>query len=130
MLAPYRHPYNKALGIVANLDHSIMHCCASAQADALSLTFISPDERIDTLFMKHQGQLAEKNKDILRQIVLAVEFLTKQGLSFRGCRDDRVNYGINRVNYGINRVNYSINRGNFIATLLGSMGSAILPTCT
>ena len=88
MLAPYRHPYNKALGIVANLDHSIMHCCASAQADALSLTFISPDEGIDTLFMKHQGQLAEENKDILRQIVLAVEFLTKQGLSFRGRQDD------------------------------------------
>ena len=39
-------------------------------------------------------------------LVLAVEFLAKQGLPFRGHRDDKVDFSIEDVN-----------RGNFIATL-------------
>ena len=44
--------------------------------------------------------------EIIRQIILAVEFLAKQGLAFRGHRDDRVDFS-----------SYEINRGNFVALL-------------
>ena len=42
----------------------------------------------------------------LRQFVLAVELLEKQGLAFRGHRDDRVDFS-----------SYEINRGNVVALL-------------
>ena len=50
--------------------------------------------------------MAEVNKHILSQIILAVEFLAKQGLAFRGHRDDNVDFS-----------NEDTNCGNFIATL-------------
>ena len=51
-------------------------------------------------------QHVKENTEILRQIVMAVEFLAKQGLAFRGHRDDKIDF-----------TNEDMNRGNFIATL-------------
>ena len=66
--------------------------------------------------MKQRVQQEEENKEILRQIVLAVEFLAKQGLPLRGHRDDKVDFA-----------NEHINRGNFIAVLqLLAKGNDIL----
>ena len=59
-----------------------------------------------TQLMKQQQQLAEKNKEVLRQIVLAVEFLANQSLPFRGHCDDKVDFSCDDTN-----------RGNFVATL-------------
>ena len=62
----------------------------------------------------HFGHRAEKSKEnqisqnneVLKQIVLAVEFLAKQGLPFRGHRDDKVDFSLE-----------SKNKGNLVATL-------------
>ena len=51
-------------------------------------------------------QQVKENTEILRQIVMAVDFVAKQGLGFRGHRDDKVDF-----------TNEDMNRGNFIATL-------------
>ncbi len=56
--------------------------------------------------MKQQNKQEQTNKDILRLIVIAVEFLAKQGLPFRGNNDDKVDFS-----------DESINRGNFVALL-------------
>ena len=56
--------------------------------------------------MKEREQQASENKHVLSQIILAVEFLAKQGLPFRGHRDDKVDF-----------LAEDINQGNFIATL-------------
>ena len=66
--------------------------------------------------MKQKVQQEEENKEILRQIVLTVEFLAKQGLPLRGDRDDKVDFA-----------NEDINRGSFIAVLqLLAKGNDIL----
>ena len=56
--------------------------------------------------MRERDQQASENKYVLSQIILAVEFLAKQGLPFRGHWDNKVDFSIEDVN-----------RGNFIATL-------------
>ena len=58
------------------------------------------------MLLKQNNQLADENKHILCQIILAVEFLVKQGLAFRGHRDDNVDFS-----------SEDTNRGNFVATL-------------
>ena len=64
------------------------------------------DIRVDCQLTKHQVQQTEENKVILRQAVLAVKFLAKQGLAFRDDHDDKVDFA-----------RPDVNRGNFIATL-------------
>ena len=52
--------------------------------------------------MKQQDQQAVENKEVFVQIVLAVEFLAKQGLPLRGHRYDKVDFDkddTNRVNF-------------------------------
>ncbi len=66
-------------------------------------SFTNADSTIDTRLMKQQGQQAE---EILCQIVLAVEFLAKQGLALRGHRDGKVDFASD-----------DIDRGNFNTTL-------------
>ena len=66
--------------------------------------------------METQKVQAEENREILRCTVLAVEYLAKQGLSFRGHRDDKVDYSVSDAN-----------RGNFIALLqLMAKGNMVL----
>ena len=55
--------------------------------------------------MRERDQQASEDKHVLSQIILAVEFLSKQGLPFREHRDDKVDFSTE-----------DINRGNFIAT--------------
>ena len=65
---------------------------------------------------KEREQQASENKHVLSLIILAVEFLAKQALPFRGHRDDKVDFLVEDVN-----------RGNFIATLqLMAIGDTIL----
>ena len=69
-----------------------------------STEFFKP--RIDTRLLK----------EVLRLIVTAVEFLAKQGLPFRGNKDDNIDFS-----------DETVNRGNFVATLqLPAKGSTIL----
>ena len=66
--------------------------------------------------MKQKAVQEEENKEVLRQIVLAIEFLAKQGLTLRGHCDDRVDFA-----------NEDVNRGNLIAVLqLLSKGNSSL----
>ena len=84
-----------------------MHKYATEQADLFKQTFENPDRcRVDSQLATSVANQATENKEILRQIVLAVEFLAKQSLAFRGHRDDRVDFS-----------SYEINRGNFVALL-------------
>ena len=84
-----------------------MHKYATEQADLFKQTFENPDRcRVDSQLATSVANQATENKEILRQIVLAVEFLAKQSLAFRGHRDDRVDFS-----------SYEINRGNFVARL-------------
>ena len=119
VLSPYKTPYSKALGkdgILVCHDHALMHCRAAERADLFIRNYNNPDERIDARLMKEKDQQASENKHILRQIILAVEFLAKQALPFRGHRDDKVDFSIEDAN-----------RGNFIATLqLMAKGDSIL----
>ena len=87
-------------------DRAVMHCRAAECADLLLRNYNNPSERIDARLMKDREQQASENKHILRQMILAIEFLAKQGLPFRGHRDDKVDFSVEDVN-----------RGNFIATL-------------
>ena len=83
-----------------------MHKCATEQADLFKQTFKNPDRYRDSQLATSVANQAIENKEILRQIILAVEFLAKQGLAFRGHHDDRVDFS-----------SYEINRENFVALL-------------
>ena len=84
-----------------------MHKYATQWADLFKQTFENPDRyRVDSQLATSVANQAIENKEILRQIVSAVEFLAKQGLDFRSHRDDRVDF-----------FSYEINRGNFVALL-------------
>ena len=83
-----------------------MHQRSTERADLFLRNYQHSNERIDSRLLHQSNQLAEENKHVLSQIVLAIEFLAKQGLSFRGHRDDKVDFSDD-----------SSNRGNFIATL-------------
>ena len=106
VLSVYQSPYNKALGkdgILVCHEKSTMHCHATNQADLFLLSVRNPDSQIDVRSMAQSDQQVKKNTQILQQIVIAFEFLAKQGLALRGHRDDKVDL--------------DMNRGNFIATL-------------
>ena len=83
-------------------NNSIMHNHSTEKAASFHHNFSNPAERVDCQLTKQGDQLASKNK----LIVLAVEFLAKQGLPFRGHGDDKVDFSSEKTN-----------RGNFIATL-------------
>ena len=71
-------------------------------ADVLKISIENPASRIDVQMSSSlQSQMAE-NKHILRQIVRAVLFLAKQGMAFRGDRED---------------IHSQKNPGNFLALL-------------
>ncbi|KAL5514919.1 hypothetical protein EMCRGX_G000003 [Ephydatia muelleri] len=109
VLTVYQSPYNKALGkdgVFACHEKSLMHCHATKQADLFLLGVRNPDSRIDVRLMAQSDQQVKENKEILRQLVMAVEFLAKQALPFRGHRDHNVDFS-----------NEDINRGNFVAIL-------------
>ena len=84
------------------------------KADIFAQNFRNPDTRVDNRLLKQQAEQEQQNKEILCQVVLAVEFLAKQGLPFRGNKDDKVDFA-----------DESVNRGNFIALLqlLGKFSS-------
>ena len=80
VLSAYQKPYTKALGkdgILVFHDKSIMHQHAAQQADLFKQNFRNPAKRIDSQLMKQKVQQEEENKEILRHIILAVEFLAK-----------------------------------------------------
>ena len=119
VLAPYQKPYPEALGkdgILTLHEKSGMHRHATEKVDFFVRGFQDPSERIDIRLLKQQAEQEKINKEVLRLIVLAVEFLAKQGLAFRGNNDDKVDFS-----------DESFNRGNFIATLqLLAKGNSIL----
>ena len=119
ILSPYQGSYSKALGkdgILVCHNQTVMHCRAAERADIFLRNFLHASERIDSRLLKQSDQLADENRHILCQIIRAVEFLAKQGLPFRGHRDDKVDFSCEDTN-----------RGNFVATLqLMAKGDAIL----
>ena len=60
-----------------------MHKRASDKAHLFAQTLQNPNRRVDVSLMETQKVQAEENREILRCIVLAVEYLAKQGLSYR-----------------------------------------------
>ena len=109
ILAVYQHPYSKALGkdgVLVSHSKSIMHVRATERVDLFLRNICHSNERIDSRLLQQGNHLAAENKHILTQIVLSVEFLAKQGLPFRGHRDDKVDFS-----------REDTNRGNFIAAL-------------
>ena len=109
ILSPYQGSYSKALGkdgVLVCHNYTVMHHRATERVDLFLHNFLHSSERIDSMLLKQNNQLADENKHILCQIILAVEFLSKQGLAFRGHRDDNVDFS-----------SEDTNRGNFVATL-------------
>ena len=109
VLTAYQKPYTKVLGkdgVLVTHEQTAMHKCASEKADLFSVTFQNPARRVDVALMEEQRVQAEENREVLRCIVLAVEYLAKQGLSFRSHRDDKVDFSASDAN-----------RGNFIVLL-------------
>ena len=91
VLSPYQYPYNKALGkdgILGSHEKSAAHVQAVKQADLFRQNYCNPEARIDAQLLSQQDKQANENKEILHHIVMAVEFLAKQSLLFRGHRDD------------------------------------------
>ena len=119
VLSPYQKPYTKALGkdgVLVTHEQTAMHKHASEKADLFSQAFHNPKQRIDVSWMDAQKLQVDENREVLRCIVLAVEYLAKQGLSFRGHKDDKVDYSVSDAN-----------RGNFIALLqLMAKGNNVL----
>ena len=108
VLSPYKRPYSKALskdGILVCHEQTAMHRHTEERVDLFLQNYRRSDTRVDTQLMKQQQQVAEENKEVLRQIVLVVQFLAKQSLPFRGHRDDKVDFCDDT------------NRGNFVVTL-------------
>ena len=100
--------YSKALGkdgILVCHEQIAMHHRVEERADLFLQNYRKPDTRVDTQLIKQQ-QLAEENKEVLRQIVIPVEFLAKQSLPFRSHHDDKVDFSCDDTN-----------RGNLVATL-------------
>ncbi len=119
VLSAYQRPYTKALGkdgILVCHERSLMHRHATESADLFRLSYDNPSTRVDSRLLKQQEQQAEKNREILRQIVYGVEYLAKQGLPFRGHREDKIDFSVS-----------SVNRGNFIALmqLLGKSNTTL-----
>ena len=109
VLAPYQTSYSKAYGksgVLVCHENTLMHHRANERADLFVRNHHHSSERIDSRLLKQGNQIAEDNKYILGKIILAIEFLAKQGLPFRGHRDDKVDFATEKIN-----------RGNFIATL-------------
>lgn len=119
VLSPYKGPYSKALGkdgVPVCHDSTVMHHHAAEKVDLFLHNYSNPSARVDSQLMKVRDQTVDENKHILKQIILAVEFLAKQGLPFRGHRDDKVDFST-----------ADTNRGNLVATLqLIAKGDAIL----
>ena len=69
-----------------------MHRHATEKADLFVRSFQDPSERVDNKLLKQQAEQEKNNKEVLRLIVFAVEFLAKQGLAFRGNKDDKVDF--------------------------------------
>ena len=115
----YKFNYTKALGkdgILTSHDKSPMHLQSAEQADLFIQNYRNPEKRVDSQLLRKKETQAEENKEVLRLIVLAVEFLAKQGLPFRGNYEDKVDFSCE-----------NINRGNFIATLqLMAKGNQVL----
>ena len=109
ILSPYKKPYSKALGkdgVLVCHEQTVMHNRAAERADLFLRNVNNPTERVDTRLMNGKNQQAEENKHILRQLVLAVAFLAKQALPFRGSHD-----------HGVDFLKEDTNRANFVATL-------------
>ena len=79
-----------------------MHHHAAETADLFIRNFTNPDESIDSRLMRDKEQQLEEN----RHVVLAVEFLAKQALPFRGQKDFQIDFS-----------KEDSNRENFIGTL-------------
>ena len=92
ILSPYQKPYSKALGkdgLLVCHEQTSMRCHAAERADFFIRNFNSPSERVDSRVMKEREQQVDENKHILCQMFLAIEFLAKQALPFRGHHDDK-----------------------------------------
>ena len=109
-LRPYKKPFTKTLGkdgIYFCHEATVMHRHAAEQAALFIQNLQNPDVRVDSQLTKDQVQQTEEMKIILRQVLLAVEFLAKQGLAFKRVdRDDNVDFA-----------SADVSRGNSIATL-------------
>ena len=76
-----------------------MHRRATEKAALFVRNYYHSNERIDSRLHKQGDSLAEENKHILCKIILAVEFLAREGLQFSGHRDDKVDFLKEKVHY-------------------------------
>ena len=99
-------PFNNWVKISNTLtkhSHLVYHSDCMQAADALKDSIVNPTScRIDIISDTRLQTRIIQNKHILQQIVRAVLFLGKQGLAFRGDKED---------------INSSKNPGNFLALL-------------
>ena len=92
----------KLSDVLQNHSKLVYHRDAVQSAEVLKTSVENPASRIDVMISSSlQSRMAE-NKHILRQIVRAVLFLAKQGLAFRGHKED---------------IDSQKNPGNFLALL-------------
>ena len=119
VLTAYRSKYSKALGkdgVLVCHEQTQMHRTEMQLADTFLQTQRNPSVRVDSLLLRQQSERSHNNREILREFVRAVEFLAKQGLSFRGHHDSKVDFSEEESN-----------KGNFITALqlLGKSNSLL-----
>ena len=99
-------PFNnwvKIIDILKTHSSHVYHCDCMQAADTLKASITNPlSSRIDMISNTQLQGCVAQNKHILKQIVRAILFLGKQGLSFHGDKED---------------INSSRNPGNFLALL-------------
>lgn len=64
------------------------HLNCSADADTLHRTVVAPSSRIDVLTVSSIQERITENTHILKQIVRAIVYLSRQGLTLRGDNED------------------------------------------
>ena len=52
-----------------------MHCHAEQKAELFRHSYCTPDTSVDSMLAKNGSELEKQNREILWQIVFAVEFL-------------------------------------------------------
>ena len=85
--APFRN-WVKLSDVLSNHAKLRYHMNCSADADTLHSTVIAPATRIDVLTDNKIQKRVSENTHILKQIVRAVLYLSKQGLALRGDTED------------------------------------------
>ena len=91
VLCSYQKPYSKAFcktGVLVRHGNTLMHQRYTERADFFLRNYHHSNERIDSRLLHQSNQLAEENKHVLSQIVLAIEFRSREDIFITSSSQD------------------------------------------